>query len=239
MAKTYTGEAYQKYLCGLPRLPCDIRFWITTIHHSLGFPFACPQVIVRSVSLEEGETPPRYLRQQLRLGWQIMMLMMMVMMMMGEEWLVLRKQLRRWGEASKLHRFCQTGFLYTSNLRVCFRIYTIAKLQYIDYIYRQRHTAAILSRKLATNDNLALYISYQPQQKCSIFVWSIFVIGLIHTIMMARSYAQRMPLSLIQRRKGFCVQIEIIENCLAELYITLTTVVGEGDPELTALNYPP
>ena len=52
-------------------------------------------------------------------------------------------------------------------------------------------------------------------------------------------YAPRMPLRLIQRRKGFCVQIEIIENCLAELYITFTTVVGEGDPELTALNYPP
>ena len=66
---------------------------------------------------------------------------------------------------------------------------------------------------------------------------NIFVIGLIHT-MMARSYAPRMPLRLIQRRKGFCVQIEIIENCLAELYITFTTVVGEGDPELTALNYP-
>ena len=45
--------------------------------------------------MEEGETPPRYLRKQLRLGWQIMMMVMMVMMMMGEEWLVLRKQLRR------------------------------------------------------------------------------------------------------------------------------------------------
>ena len=101
--------------------------------------------------------------------------------------------------------------------------------------YRQRHTAAILSRKLATNDNLA-FISFLPNTGI-VLRKNIFDFGLIHT-MMARS-ALRMPLKLIQRRKGFCVQIEIIENCLAQLYITLTTVVGEGDPELTALNYPP
>ena len=59
MAETYTVEAYQKYLCGLPRLLDDIRFWIATIHPSHGFPSACPQVaiIVRGVSLEEGATP--------------------------------------------------------------------------------------------------------------------------------------------------------------------------------------